>query len=97
MNIWGDFLGDIEVPDDYIEKKYKNLSSFKKQRENGIIRYEDFLFLTDTFPLLMLRHSLISDLRIYGAEWQEEKDWLADYMGWIIYHKYSWLKNVDQT
>ena len=70
MKIWSDFLGDIDIENDYMDKKYKNLSSFKQP--NRIIRYENFLFLKEIFPLLMLRSSLIGDLRIYGAEWVEE-------------------------
>ncbi len=68
MKIWSNFFVDIEVPDDYKEKKYKNLIEIKKQRNSGIIRYEDVLFFKEVFPMIQLIESLCFDGRFYGAD-----------------------------
>lgn len=59
MKIWSNDYFDImiEVEDDYIQKKYKYLSGLKKQRTNSILRYEEYLFLKELYPLIALIES----------------------------------------
>lgn len=72
IKIWYDSLGQyLQIDDDYMNRRYPYLSGLYKQRKESLLRYEEYLFFKQIFSLIMLKESLINDLRIYGAEWIE--------------------------
>lgn len=72
----------------HTEKHWPPSSLTIKRKLAPIIKSKDL-------EIMRIIYSFMVDGRFYGAEWQEEKDFLSEYMGWIVFEKYRWLNKTE--